>query len=118
MKSSSFFASLGYALKGLAAAFKSERNLRFHFSAASVVTVLGLWLGLKSSEWTALVLAFGVVIAGELINTAIESVLDLTCPEYHPLAKKAKDVAAGAVLILALSALIIGLIIFLPHFKG
>lgn len=118
MKASSFFESLGYAVKGFVAAVKGERNLRFHLSAAGGVTFLGLWLGLKPLEWTALVLIFGVVIAGELINTAIETVVDLICPDYHPLAKKAKDIAAGAVLILALSALIIGFIIFLPHFKG
>lgn len=118
MKASSFFESLGYAFKGLVAAVKGERNLRFHFSAAAVITVLGLWLGLKPLEWAALVLAFEAVIAGELMNTAIETVVDLICPDYHPLAKKAKDIAAGAVLILALGAMIIVFIIFLPHCKG
>lgn len=118
MKASSFLESLSYAFKGLGAAVKSERNLRFHFAAMGVVTLLGLWLGLKPLEWVALILMFGAVIAVELINTAIETVLDLVCPDYHPLAKKAKDIAAGAVLILALGAITIGLIIFLPYFKG
>lgn len=118
MKASSFWSSLGYAFQGLITAVKGERNLRFHFLALAIVTGMGLWVDLKSWEWTALVLVFGVVIAGELLNTAIETVLDLSSPDFHPLAKKAKDIAAGAVLILALTAIIIGLIIFLPHFKG
>jgi len=91
-----------------------EQNMRIHFFSALVVTIAGIITGLSSIEWLVIVIAIALVIGAEMINTAIESVVNLASPEIHPLAKQAKDVAAGAVLVFAITSVIIGLLIFLP----
>ncbi|WP_210114468.1 diacylglycerol kinase family protein [Hymenobacter elongatus] len=108
-------ASFGHALRGVAAALRSEVHLRFHAVATVVVIGLGFYLGISRVEWALVALAVGTVWSAELLNTAIEALTDLVSPEYHPLAGRAKDVAAGAVLVAALAALGVGLLIFGPR---
>ena len=88
--------------------------MKIHCCAAVVVVVLGLLLGLSATEWCICLVLFGLVMALELVNTAVEAVVDLVTKERKPLAKVAKDTAAGAVLIAAIMAAIAGCIIFLP----
>ena len=107
------FKSFGYAFNGILTALR-EQNMRIHFISAVTVIIVGLFTGLTISEWLIILLVITLVIGAEMINTAIESVVDLSSPEIHPLAKQAKDVAAGAVLVFALASVIIGLLIFLP----
>lgn len=106
--------SFGFALKGMVTLFKTQPNARIHLIAICGVTVAGYLLKVSTSEWCFIVIAFAMVLAAEAFNTAIEFVVDLTSPDYHPLAGKAKDVAAAAVLITAIGAATIGIIIFLP----
>ena len=98
----------------MATLFKTQPNARIHLIAIILVTVVGFLLKISTTEWCITVLAFAMVLAAEAFNTAIEFVVDLASPDYHPLAGKAKDVAAAAVLITAIGAAIIGMIIFLP----
>lgn len=102
------------AFSGIAQAWKTEGHLRFHFLATSLVIICGFLFDISLTEWLICICCISLVIAAELVNTAIESVVDLCSPEQHPLAGKAKDVAAGAVLVTAIGAAIIGTIIFLP----
>jgi len=107
-------ASFGHALRGLRL-FVSQPNARIHGVAACVVVGLGWWLGVSRLEWVALTLAIALVMGAEALNTALEYVVDLASPEWHPLARDAKDVAAGAVLICSLGAAVVGLLVFLPR---
>lgn len=84
--------------------------------AAMAVIIAGIVLGITRTEWIMVVMCIGTVIAAELFNTAIEKLVDLVSPERHPVAGQVKDIAAGAVLICAVAAAIIGLIIFIPYF--
>ena len=102
------------AMAGIAAAVKGERNMRIHLVAAVAAISLGAWLGLSACEWVAIVICIALVACLECANTAIEAVVDLASPDIHPLAKKAKDCAAGAVLLAAMGAAIVGCIIFAP----
>jgi diacylglycerol kinase len=106
--------SFTYALDGLKYAFKYEQNLVIHFLATIIVIALGLILHISLTEWIFCIFAIGLVIATELINTSIEAAIDLVTEEYHKLAKIAKDTAAAAVLVFALTAFLIGIIIFVP----
>lgn len=105
--------SFGFAFYGIWTSLK-EQNMRFHVFSAFIVMIAGLLTGLSTQEWLIIILTIALVIGSEMINTAIESVVDLASPEIHPLAKQAKDIAAGAVLVFALASVIIGLLIFLP----
>ncbi|SUJ28384.1 Undecaprenol kinase [Sphingobacterium spiritivorum] len=107
-------ASFGYAIKGLKVLFREETNAQIHLLAAITAVILGLWLHISAMEWIAVCLCIGIVIAMEALNTAIEHMADMITLEQHPGIKRIKDVAAGAVLITAIAALIVGLIIFLP----
>lgn len=109
-------ASFGHAVRGVGAALRTEVHLQLHAAATAVVLGLGLYCGLQRWEWVAVVLSVGAVWGAELLNTAIEAVVDLVSPEYHPLAGRAKDVAAGAVLVVALAALAVGGLVFGPYF--
>lgn len=109
-----FIRSLGFALSGIAHAIRTQRHIRIHLTAAILVCVISAILALSRMEWAILLLTIAVVIAAEMINTAIELAVDLTSPNLHPLAKAAKDVAAGAVLVAALMAVIIGLLVIGP----
>ena len=103
-----------YAGRGIKAVFESEINMKIHIVVASLVIILGFVLKIKTSEWAASLLCIALVFGAEMMNTAIEKVVDLASPAVHPLAGKAKDIAAGAVLICAIIAVIIGLLIFAP----
>jgi diacylglycerol kinase (ATP) len=108
-------ASFGHAVRGVGSALRSEVHLRLHAAATVVVLGLGLYFDLARLEWALVALAVASVWAAELMNTAVEALTDLASPDYHPLAGKAKDVAAGAVLLAALGALAVGLLVFGPR---
>ncbi len=93
---------------------RTQRNAWIHSLVASLVILLGLWLGLNVQDWAILVLTIAMVFTAEFINTAIEAVVDLASPAHHPLAKVGKDVGAAAVLIAALAAILVGLLILGP----
>ncbi len=104
--------SFTYAGRGIWVFVKSTHNAWIHLVVLAVAIALGIYFNITVVEWMMLVLAGGFVLVAEAFNTAIEIDIDLTSPEYHPYAKDTKDVAAGAVLISAVTALIIGLFIF------
>jgi diacylglycerol kinase (ATP) len=104
-----------YALKGLAEGIKSQLNMKVHIVIAAVILLTGYLLSIEPHEWKWLIICIGFVLATELINTAIEYLVNFISPDYHPLAGKIKDLSAAGVLIAALTALIIGLIIFVPR---
>lgn len=109
-----FFKSFVYAFQGIVSAFKTEQNLSVQTIVGILAIGLGFFLKLSTVEFVIVILTCGLVMALELVNTAIEYVVDMAMPEIHPLAKIAKDVAAGAVLITAITAFIVGLIVYLP----
>ncbi len=113
-KKNPLYKSFGYAFEGIWATVKHERNMQIHCTAAVLVIIAGNLGGISVTEWSICLLLFGLVLALELVNTSIEAVVDFVTEERKPLAKKAKDAAAGAVLIAAIMAAIIGLIIFIP----
>jgi diacylglycerol kinase (ATP) len=93
---------------------RTQRNAWIHALATVCVFTLGLWLKLELRDWAVLLLTIAVVWTAEFLNTALESVVDLASPHHHPLAKVGKDVGAAAVLIAALSAIVIGVLILGP----
>lgn len=103
-----------HAFAGLIGVWKSEWNFRFHSFAALLVIIVGFMLSLTIMEWVLISFAVGLVLISELINTAIEKTIDYLKPEYHPSARFIKDAAAGAVLVSAIVAVVVGLLIFLP----
>jgi diacylglycerol kinase len=107
--------SFRYAGEGVWYAFRTQVNLRIHLAFTALVVIAGLWLQLISIEWAILVVTISVALSAELFNTALEATLDRVSIEEHPLAKIGKDVAAGAVLISAIGAVIVGLLIFGPR---
>ncbi|MBC7744877.1 MAG: diacylglycerol kinase family protein [Flavobacterium sp.] len=110
-----FFKSFIYGIQGISYALGTQLNFKVHFIAAILVLVLGFFLNIDSREWLWIVLAISLVLFSELLNTALEVLVDLVSPDYHIKAKIVKDVAAGAVLVTALFAIITGLIIFIPR---
>ena len=108
--------SFGYAFKGIASLLKKEHNAWIHCMAIVVVTSYGFYFHITPTEWCIVVLCFGIVLAAEGFNTAIERLVDLVSPGFHPIAGDVKDVAAGAVLICAIASAIVGAIIFIPYF--
>lgn len=107
-----FFRSFRYAIRGIAAGIKSERNMRIHIVVAVYMLSLAAFFGLPAEHWALLLLTIGSVMSAELVNTAVEKISDTVTQEYHPLIKLAKDVAAGAVLITAIIAAVIGVLLF------
>jgi undecaprenol kinase len=103
------------AWEGMKNAIKEEEHMRVHIALAVVAIAAAAAVRISKWEWLILLLAIGSVITLELINTAIERVVDLVTTDFHPLAKAAKDIAAAAVLFAAIIAVIIGILIFLPH---
>ena len=110
----SLLSSFGYAYSGICTCIREERNIKIHLTVTALVVFFGFFLRISLLEWCICLCLFGLVLALELVNTAVESVVDLVTEERKPLAKKAKDTAAGAVLIAAICAAAAGLIIFLP----
>ena len=106
--------SFGYAFEGIFTCIRKERNMKIHCVMTLLVIRAGFIFHISAAEWCICLTLFGLVMALELVNTAVEAVVDLVTSERRPLAKIAKDTAAGAVLIAAIMAAIAGLVIFLP----
>ena len=109
-----FFRSFKYSIEGLDYAYKNEQSLLVHFIVTTLVVLMGIFFNINVTEWLFCVCMFGFVMGAELLNTAIEAVVDMVMPDIHPLAKIAKDTASAAVFILSIMTAIVGLIIFLP----
>ena len=108
------YTSFGFAFEGIFAVVKKERNMQIHCCMMVLVILAGLFFQISAVEWCICFVLFGLIMSLELVNTAVESVVDLVTEERRPLAKLAKDAAAGAVLIASIMAAVAGLIIFLP----
>ncbi len=104
-----------HAFRGLGLLLQTQHNARIHALATVLVVAAGVAAGLSGVEWALIALAVVGVWVAEALNTAIEFLVDLTSPELHPLAAKAKDVAAGAVLVAAIGSVIVGALVFGPH---
>lgn len=103
-----------YAFRGISVFFRTQANAQIHLLAVVVITALGLWLSLNTTEWCLIVLCMALVLLAEGLNTALEFLTDLASPEIHPLAAKVKDVAAGSVLLSVLLCGIVWSLIFIP----
>ena len=104
--------SFRYAVRGIAVAYHEERQMKVHTVAAAVSVLCGAVADLSRAEWAILALTIAMVITLELVNTAVERTVDMVTEEYHPLAEKAKDIAAGAVLVGAIASVIVGICLF------
>ena len=109
--------SFNYAIEGLIHVLRTHRNMRIHFAVAVAVLVAAVWKGVNRFELIALLLAITFVLVAEMINSAIEQTIDLSTTSFDPLAKLAKDIAAGAVLIAAINAIAIGYLVFSHAFS-
>mgnify|MGYP002711602507 CR=1 FL=1 len=118
MKNKKLINSFKYAFKGIVSSIKSERNMKIHFTMMILVIIAGILLNISMWEWITCFILFGLVISLEMVNTAIETVVDIVSPKYNFQAGRAKDIAAGAVLVNAIVAVIVGLLIFLPKIIG
>lgn len=107
--------SFGYAFSGIAYAFRTQRNFKIHLAIGVLAVVLGALLSIDAASWLAILICIFAVFAAELINTSIESVVDMVSPQWNELAKHAKDCAAGAVCVVAVGAVCIAAIVFLPR---
>ena len=103
-----------YAWRGICVTLRTQPNAQIHTAIGTLVVLAGWFFGLSPTEWSLLVLCIALVLAAEAFNTAVESVVDLVSPDFHPLAGRAKDAAAGAVLLLACGAAVVGSIVFIP----
>lgn len=110
--------SFGYAFKGLWTFITTQPNGWIHLLAVAVVMGAGLWFQITTNEWLLCLLCFGLVIATEIMNTAVEFLVDHVSPEFHPKAGAVKDLAAAAVLFAAIIAAIVGVVIFWPYIKA
>ena len=108
--------SFGYALAGIVYTVKTQMNFKIHLTAILAVLLTGWYVQLNPAEWLWIILAIGLVLVAELLNTAIEVLVDLVSPEFNTQAGKVKDIAAGAVLVAAVISVCIGSIIFIPKF--
>lgn len=108
-------ASFGYAFNGIAAFLRSEPHALIHAVATIAVVAAGCWYGIATPEWLWIILAITLVWVTEMMNTVIEKIMDHLSPQQHPEVKFIKDVAAGAVLVAAMAAAIIGAVIFIPY---
>lgn len=115
-KKNTFFFRLQNALSGIVSTIQTEKNFRIQLLIALVVIAAGFFLKLTLLEWIIIIFCISLVLALELMNTALEHVVDLVTMDYHALAKKGKDAAAASVLIFSIATAIIGCIIFLPKF--
>lgn len=112
MKEPKFLKSFNNAANGLVLVFKLERNMKIHFAIAGAVMILGLMFDMSKTEFALLLSAIILVLFAEMVNTAIENLVDATLKEFNPLAKTVKDIAAGAVLLTAAYAVIVGYLLF------
>lgn len=107
--------SFRFAGQGITDLFRYENNAKVHLLIAGLITLAGLWLSLSRTEWAIIVTQIGLVWAGEAFNTAIEKLCDFVSPGLHPQIKAIKDLSSGAVLILAITAVVVGIIIIGGH---
>ena len=110
-----FVGGFAFAFAGLSYCFKTQINFRVHTAISLLVIILGVVLGLSWAEWALLVTVIIVVMTAEMVNTMVESLVDLVTQDYHPLAGIAKDIAAGVVLLTAVGAVVVGVFLFLPR---
>ncbi|MEM8908036.1 MAG: diacylglycerol kinase family protein [Bacteroidota bacterium] len=110
--------SFKYAFTGLADLYNTQPNVWIHTTITVLVIFAGFFFAISITEWCIIVLAIATVLSAEAFNTAIEHLTDLVSPDHHQLAGKTKDVAAAAVLIMAIGAAIVGLLIFLPYVRA
>lgn len=110
--------SFGHAFRGWAYVLRTQRNAWIHVVIGTIILALSAWLRLDRTEWAIIILTMAMVFTAEFLNTAIEAVVDLASPRKHPLAKVGKDVGAGAVLIVAISAVLVGLLVIWPRLWG
>lgn len=108
----SFRKSFLFAIQGFRTAVRTERNIKVMIGGGAFAIVLGLVVGLDAVSWAVVLLCCGVVISAELLNTAVETVVDLVSPEFHPLAGRAKDIAAAAVWVLSMLVAVVGVIVY------
>ena len=106
--------SFYYAFAGLGFLFRSQRNARIELAIGAAACALAAWLGISRAEWAVLIFTIALVLILEGLNTAVEAAIDLASPDLHPLAKAAKDLAAGMVLIAAIASIVVGLLILGP----
>jgi undecaprenol kinase/diacylglycerol kinase (ATP) len=106
--------SFGHAFRGWAHVLRTQKNAWIHSAIAVVIFLMAFWLGISARDWAVIILTAAFVFTAEFINTSIEAVVDLATEEHHPLAKISKDVGAGAVLVAALAAVLVGLLILGP----
>ncbi|WP_162054164.1 diacylglycerol kinase family protein [Pontibacter pamirensis] len=122
MRRPSFFStrynSFKFAFKGMTAVFRTEPNMHLHVLASIIVFVMAYRFEVTRMEWCLLIFCVGLVWMAEIFNTSIETLVNLVSPEYNILAGKTKDLAAGAVLMAAITAAIIGLVIFIPYWEA
>lgn len=107
--------SFGYAFEGLYTLLREQHNAWIHLLATVVVIGAGLWVGVDTTDWLFITLAITGVWVTEALNTALELLCDVASPEFHPLVKKCKDIAAGAVLLSAAGAVVVGALVFWPY---
>lgn len=107
--------SFRYAVNGIVAMLRTQHNAWLHALATVVVCAVAAWLGISSTEWCCIVLAMVTVWTAEALDTALECLANAVAPCPHPLVRKAKDVAAGAVLLAAIGSVIIGILVLGPH---
>ena len=107
--------SFRYAIRGICRLISCQHNAWIHAAATVIVVVTGVLFHVSSNDWCWIVIAVSIVWTAEAMNTSLEFLADVACPEIHPLVRDAKDVAAGAVLISAIAAAVIGSIVFWPH---
>ncbi len=108
--------SFGFAFKGIATTFREEHNFRIHVLAALLVVSAGFYCSLSSQDWLWIITCIALVFSAELFNTAIEKLADETDPNQNPIIGKIKDASAGAVLVLSIATIFIGILIFWPYF--
>ncbi|MGE5389666.1 MAG: diacylglycerol kinase family protein [Deltaproteobacteria bacterium] len=118
MRTKNLGESFYHATVGVIYSFVSQRNMKVHSLAAAVVVIAGIICRLDRMEWGLTILAIFIVLITETMNTAVEKTVDLVTDEFHPLAKKAKNLAAGATLLAALCAVVLGIIVFGPYLMG
>ena len=110
--------SFRYAAQGITHTFRTQPNARIEAGIAGIIVLLGLWLKINPTQWAVLVICMGLVLGLEILNTGIEALVDLVSPQVHPLAKVAKDAAAGAVFWAALLSVIVGVLVLGPGLWG
>ena len=118
MRNRDMLDSFRFAFAGLWYTLRTQRNTRIQLAIAVAVVALGLWLGLSCIQWAALTLTIGFVLVSEMLNTVTETLVDLVSPGYHPLAKVVKDITAGAVLVAAITSVVVGLLVLGPPLWG